>query len=160
MPTPSFSRLAAVALGGLFISCEPPKEAAPYRTSTAAEIFDLRSKCAVLGEKILADNFIGSALAQEQVSHYDPQTNRCYVKLEVHTADLAAPQDRFKDHTYLYDGQTHEMLVWATRDEGRKSGYITDGFAEAKPGHPVGVLASYDDASALIDKYMADDRKR
>jgi hypothetical protein len=103
---------------------------------------------------------IGSALTQEQVTHYNPRTNRCYVKLEVHTADLRSPSDNWIDHVNLFDGQTHEVLVWTSAEAHRKGAYIVDGFAVAKPDHPTGVLANYDDAVALIDEYMADDRKQ
>ena len=61
---------------------------------------------------------------------------------------------------YLYDGQTAELLVWASAEGNRKSGYIVDGFEAAKPDHPTGALAHYDDAVTLIDNYMADDRRQ
>jgi hypothetical protein len=82
------------------------------------------------------------------------------VKLEVHTADLSTPREKYIDHVYLYDGQTKEVLALATAEGNRKSGYILDGFEVAKPDHPTGVMATFDDATALIDKYMADDRKQ
>ena len=77
-------------------------------TATATEIFHLRSECAHLGQKILDGNFVGVALTEDQVSHYDPQTNRCYVQLTVQTADLSKSADYFS--TTLYDGQTGEIL--------------------------------------------------
>ena len=97
---------------------------------------------------------------QDQVSHYDPRTNRGYVKLEVHTAHLATPREEYTDHVYFYDGQTREMLAWTSWEGTRKSGFILDGFEVAKPDHPTGAMATFDDAAALIDKYMADDRKQ
>src|SRR3990172_1063562 len=62
-----------------------------FQPPTATEVFRLRSECAKLGEKILENNTVGSAVTQSQVSHYDPQTNRCYVELTVQTADLGTP---------------------------------------------------------------------
>ena len=53
----------------------------------AAEVFRLRSACADLGQRILEDNAIGSALSKSQISNYNPRTNRCYVELIVQTAD-------------------------------------------------------------------------
>ena len=88
-----------------------------YKAPTATEVFNLRSKCAELGEKILDGNIIGSALAQEHVSHYDPKTNRCYVELDVHMADLSKWDD-YRSRN-LYDGQTGEILAW-TRDQKGK----------------------------------------
>jgi hypothetical protein len=155
-----------VSVASLLTSCEGNKApvdkpaSASRSIPTSAEIFDLRSKCAALGEKILEGNAIGSALTQEQVTHYNPQTNRCYVRLEVHTADFTTPQEKRIDHLTLYDGQTREMLVLASVEASRKTGYIVDGFEVAAPGHPTGVMANYEDAATLIDKYMADDRKQ
>ncbi len=148
-------------------SCEARKNSADKETPsqnrapTAAEVFDLRSKCAALGEKILNENVIGNALAQIQLTHYNPQTNRCYVRLEVSsTTKAAVAQGKFTNDLYLFDGQTNEMLAraWVLGDQ--KVGYIAEGLVVAKPGHPTGFEASYDDALALIDKYMADDRKQ
>ena len=45
-------------------------------------MFRLRSECAKLGEKILAENPSGNDnFIDSQVSHYNPLTNRCYVEL-------------------------------------------------------------------------------
>ncbi len=107
----------------ILCSCQP-KDAdrqPSNRLPTATEVFELRSKCAALGEKIMEDNLIGIALAQEQLSHYSPETNRCYVKLEVHTANLATPQENYVKHDYFYDGQTKEMLATTTWSNGGKS---------------------------------------
>jgi hypothetical protein len=89
------------------------------RQPSASEVFALRSKCVELGDKILEENFIGSALAHSQDSRYDARSNRCYVKLTVHEADL----DHFDDYnnTILYDG-------WARRSE-------SDPFAARKVIH-------------------------
>ena len=154
----------ALILAGL-ISCEGKKVAgdkensAHYRGPTAREVFDLRSKCATLGEKILADNMIGPALTQEQVTHYNPQTNRCYVKLEVSSADPTTPRDKFIWSRNLFDGQTGQMLVRASAKGNGKSAYIFEGLEGARPDL-IGGLFNYDDAVTLIDKYMADDRKQ
>src|SRR4029077_13591022 len=56
---------------------------------TATEVFQLRLASAELGQAILANNFIGTALTQDQVSHYIPRTNRCYVELTVQTGDVS-----------------------------------------------------------------------
>ncbi len=161
-------RLLLSVIGlSLLMGCERSKaspekrQALSYTPATAAEIFELRSKCAVFGEKVLENNFIGSALTQEQVTHYNPTTNRCYVRLEVLSANLTTTDDKFIKHLHLYDGQTREMLVSAMVEGSRKWAYILDGFEVANPGHPTGALfANYNDAVALIERYMADDRKQ
>jgi len=117
---------------------------------TATEVFNLRSKCAELGDKILENNFVGSALTQEVKSHYNPETNRCYVELDVHAANL----DEYEKHPisrYLFDGQTKDMLAHSKREKDRNSGSIYD---------PDDIMAGYDKANAMIDSLMADNRKQ
>jgi hypothetical protein len=97
-----------------------------HQLPTATEVFNLRSKCAALGERILEDNTIGSALTQSQVTHYEPRTNRCYVELTIQTADLSKPIDQHYNHRVLYDGQTKEMLAWALIERGKKGGMVFD----------------------------------
>ena len=61
---------------------------------SATEVFHLRSLCAKLGEQLFEETFIGSALTKDQVSHYDPKSNRCYVEL---TVQKISPKDA-NDH--------------------------------------------------------------
>jgi len=128
---------------------------ADARPPTATEIFHLRSECAALGEKILENNVVGSALAQSQVSHYEPRTNRCYVELTVQTADLTKPQDTMD--RFLYDGQTGEMLAVARIGKGKRHGMVYD--KQHEPDYSTND-AGFGEASAYIDDRMADDRKR
>ncbi|MBU6431599.1 MAG: hypothetical protein KGJ58_00275 [Patescibacteria group bacterium] len=98
-----------------------------YNLPTATEVFRLRSECATIGQKILGNNIIGSALIQSQVSHYNSETNRCYVKLTVQSANLSG--DYFSN--YLFDGQTGDLLVSATQQKGKKEyGIIFNGPAK------------------------------
>ena len=133
-------------------STSKPVVAEPaFRKPTATEIFNLRSKCADFGQKIMNENIIGTALAQEQVSHYDPTSNCCYVELTVHTVDLT----HFDDHLarYCYDGQTGEMVAWSKIHKGAKTG----------GGSLVGYSFGADPwlaATTKIDALMADDRKQ
>jgi hypothetical protein len=51
------------------------------RGASATDVFSLRTKCADLGEKIREKNdIVGNVV--NQVSHYDPKTNRCYVRID------------------------------------------------------------------------------
>jgi len=125
-----------------------------FRKPTATEIFNLRSRCADFGEKIMAENIIGIALAQEQVSHYDPKSNRCYVELTVHTADLTKHVDYYFFRV-LYDGQTREMLASSLTEKGVKRGFVLGSFSDG-----VGFDAAFDAANTKIDALMADDRKQ
>jgi hypothetical protein len=116
-------------------------------------VFHLRSECARLGKKIQDGNIVGVALTQDQVSHYDPQTNRCYVQLTVQTADLSKPATYFS--TYLYDGQTSEMLAYARIEHDKKTGIVFDGSL------PDGQDADrfFNHATEYINAKMEDDRK-
>ena len=89
-------------------------------------------------------NIIGSALAKEQVSHYDPKANRCYVELDVHMADLSKYDEYYS--RYCYDGQTGELLGWVRSEKGIKTGF----FKNAD-------LLNFDAVEARIDNLMADD---
>ncbi len=120
---------------------------------TATEVFHLRSECAQLGEKILAANVIGVALTHDQVSHYDPKTNRCYVQVTVQTNDLTKSNDYYA--TYLYDGQTSEMLAWARIEHGKKSGNV---FGLAPPDKK-GPDVFWDQAIHYMNDKMEDDRQ-
>lgn len=69
----------------------------PYRSASAAEVFRMRSECAAMGEKILEGNVIGSALTQQASSHYNQKTNRCFVTIGVHSANLTKEQQSIGD---------------------------------------------------------------
>ncbi len=82
-----------------------------FRPPSASETFELQSKCVALGVKVVEENTIGPALTHDQVSHYNPKDNRCYVLLRVSTADLSTPLAEYIDDNSLYDGQTRELLA-------------------------------------------------
>lgn len=147
--------LAAILLA----SCchqQPPVAAAHAdavtRPPTATEVFHLRSECAALGDRIRSKNIIGIALTQDQVSHYDPKTNRCYVQLTVQTADVSNP-NYFA--TYLYDGQTGEMLATAKMDHGRRAGMVFG----VPPPDGTDPNRFWEQATDFMNQRMQDDRK-
>lgn len=153
-----------ISLTLLFLSgCQKPAPASANESAsprlTAAEVFELRSKCADLGQKIINNNTIGIALSQDQVSHYDSTTNRCYVEVTVQTADLSKAGDYFEQ--YLYDGQTGEMLA-SIRNDRRNSkwGMVYDHQHKSPIPVPYDATVLYDDALSYIDSKMADDRKQ
>jgi hypothetical protein len=114
------------------------------RQPTAKELFELRSKCVALGEKILKNNVVGSALTQSQVSHYDTKTGRCYVELTVQNADLSKPMTIYS--RYLIDGQTEEQLAFTKIKDGKKSGMVF------KKG-----IYGFDEAGEYIGEMMKDE---
>jgi hypothetical protein len=147
----------------LILGCQKPSApdsstgSTSFRKPTATEVFNLRSKCAELGEKILKNNLIGIALTQDELSHYDPITNRCYVELTVQNADMSK-SDYFNQ--YLFDGQTGEMLATIQNDKRGKGGYVYDNQHHFPLPVPYDANAVYLGALAYIDEKMADDRKK
>jgi hypothetical protein len=84
---------------------------------TAEQAYRLQDDCSGRGEAIMRDNEIGSVLTQEQVSRYNPTTNRCYVRLRVHAQNLKE-WDKYDNSTYLEDGHTRELLASFTVKAG------------------------------------------
>jgi hypothetical protein len=156
----SAMRLFTFSVLLFFSGCErssapiSPVDVPSFRTPTATEVFDLRSKCAELGEKIMKNTVISNAQKKDQVSHYEPKTNRCYVQLTVSSADQAKGSEYFQQ--YLFDGQTGQELAAIRREKGIRSGDI---FIDPSPlnGNPDEL---YLDASSFISKMMADDRQQ
>jgi hypothetical protein len=116
----------------------------------AAEVFNLRSKCGALGDAMLERNAVGSDLRESAVSHYDPKTNRCYVRLDVYMADLK----RFNEYSSstVYDGQTGELLAHI---EHRKGQEIDGSYIDIPYTGDVHAAAR-----ARIRELMEDDRKQ
>jgi hypothetical protein len=96
----------------------PPKQQQP----TATELFELRTKCAALGENILNDDIIGNALTHSQTARYDTRTGHCYVELTVQTADWSAKRRVYS--RYLEDGHTRTMLAFQSMDGDKKTGSV------------------------------------
>jgi hypothetical protein len=147
--------VAVSCVAGAMLSCSHlPAQAEAATKSvanppTATEIFNLRSKCAELGQKIMENNNIGVALTQDVVTHYDPVTNRCYAELDVNMADLSK-FDEYNSRT-LYDGQTAEMLAHIQNKKGQKTAYVKDGGLK---------VTDFDLAIMKMGELMADDRKQ
>jgi hypothetical protein len=120
-----------------------------FRKPTATEAFNLRTKCAELGDEILRRHPVQPPFIQEQTSHYDPKTNRCYVDLLVTNMD-----QELKSGDYIaeavYDGQSRELLASVERNKGKLTVIVKDGPLDA----------SDTDAYAKIKSLMADDRKQ
>jgi hypothetical protein len=153
-------RLVALSVILFFSGCQkssapiPPVAAPSFRSPTATEVFNIRSKCAELGEKIMKNTVVGDALKKDQLSHYDPKTNRCYVQLTIWNPNLANGEENFEQD--LVDGQTGQVLAAIRREKGTKSGDI---YIDPSPlnGNPDEL---YLDASLFISKMMEDDRQQ
>jgi hypothetical protein len=132
----------------------PPVAAFSFRSPTATEVFNLRSKCAELGEKIMEKTVVGDALKKDQVSHYEPKTNRCYVQLTIWNANLTNGEENFEQS--LVDGQTGQVLAAIRREKAAKSGHI---YVDPSPlnGNSDEL---YLDTSTFIREMMEDDRQQ
>ena len=102
---------------------------------------------------MLDRNSIGPALSKSQVTRFDPATSHCYVELIMQTADATKPLDYL--NRVLFDGQTNEMLAYATLKDGKKFGMVFDKQHRTTTWDN----AFWDDASAYIDEMMLEDRK-
>ena len=159
------NRLTITASLLLLCSCDrlpkpnQPEAGSTFRAPSATELFDLQSKCSAMGEKVLQNNFIGNALTQEQVSHYNPKDNRCYVKLSVHTADLTTPRDKYIEDNYLEDGQSGEILADTFVKAEKKSGMVFDSSLRKLMQEKKQADTDTDAISDLIDSFVATDRR-
>ena len=156
-----YSTLISALIVVAMVSCSKPKEDSvknldeplPYRSATATEVFNLRSQCTRLGEVLLAEDIIGSALRKNAASHYNSRTNRCYVEVTIMPVDEAGRDSS----DYLYDGQTKEMLAFWTTKAGKKT-YMN--FAMLPTGDPPGANTPADEQVLdAIRLAMNDDRK-
>jgi hypothetical protein len=146
MLVPVWGRLDAVAQNG----------APSGRLPSATEAFNLRRKCSILGQELVEGLIVPHTLAKEATSHYNPATNRCYVKVETHTVDYSVPPERREDNEFLYDGQTEDQLLAVlSRGNWHLATIISDSLKKyfREPLNP-----PYQEAETLIDKFMADDR--
>lgn len=124
---------------------------------SATEAFNLRRKCAILGQELTEGLVIPRFLGRDGASNYNPNTNRCYVKVHTYTLDLSLPEERREDNEFLYDGQTEEQVISILSTGGRHTAYIISDQLKNKYFH--GELnPPYREAESLIDKFMVDDR--
>jgi hypothetical protein len=161
----------------------------PFQAPTATEVFNLRSRCTELGQRFGNDYRLDPRTHDiiphdpreviKEVTHYDPRSNRCYVKTEYTSYKPGSWKQEAYVHE-LYDGQTGELLaktvVEAPQDNDpnflehqKRSGVILlDNWQEFCCG--LGITASqmpaasgnynYELAALVIDRAMADDRKQ
>jgi hypothetical protein len=123
--------------------------AQPYfQPPTATELFNLRSRCAALGEKFLQDqSFVGSTLSMSITSRYDPRTNHCYG--DVTTRRIGESSDFNRS---LYDLQTGEVLAFSKVEKGKTVGMVFGRLSDFRDD------VGFSDANEYIDKIMKEDR--
>lgn len=102
----------------------------------------------------MKNSVVGDKLQKDELSHYEPKTNRCYVRLTVRNANPSKGDEDFQQ--YLFDGQTGQELAVARLEHGVRSGDI---YSDPPPsaGNPDEM---YVDASIFINQMMADDRQK
>jgi hypothetical protein len=105
-------------------SSSPQQAKSSFVPPTAEEAYRLQDDCNRRGAIVMKTNIIGSALTQEQVSRYNPTTNRCYVRFEVYPIVLS-DSNQFQRHTSLFDGQTGEFLAsYEVKGDGKQGAFI------------------------------------
>jgi hypothetical protein len=135
-------------------SVAPAKKVAAYPNGlTATEIFNLRSKCAELVDKqaqILG--LVGIALTSEVVSHYNPDTNRCYAET-VTTKNFSFTEKKPLPDNYLttslHDAQTKKLMMSAQQEGDKRVGY--DYTSQD------GLVFDYDKVLGQINQLMQED---
>ena len=135
-------------LVGFFLFFWSAAYAQPYfQPPTATELFNLRSRCAALGDKFLEELFVGSAITKSITSRYDPRTNHCYGDLVARTVADGSYFNRG-----LYDLQTGELLAFAQIEKGKKVGMVFNRVSNYRDD------TGFSDSNEYIDKIMQEDR--
>jgi hypothetical protein len=160
----------AVATTSLFWSCGYQGRSTEIESKrpTATEVFQLRSECVALGQKLFKDRLddpsddVGRGKDDEATqmnSHYDLQANRCYVELTSGPwIEVATSESKVSHH--LYDGQTGKLLA-QSKSVGVGPRYLKSGsiYVEREPLTSNGDK-DFKTAEDFIDKTMGDDRDR
>lgn len=130
----------------------------PYQQPSAAEAFSMRTKCNELGQKMLDSDIHGPAITVSQTSIYKPETNRCYVSLDVMPTN---PNDKSVSQRVgrtVLDGQTGEALAWFNIDmkpnlQPKETCYATERSLFGIAGR-----ASCQDINSALLEFMTEDR--
>jgi hypothetical protein len=130
-----------------------------HQLPTATELFNLRSACAKLAQKMSNEDMAhGAHWADAMVtSRYDSATDHCYVEADSRgiAGDINGQYD-----TFLYDGQTKELLAVTSAKNGEKvfgMVYAND------PSHKYVAPSAdnghgFDDAADYIRRLMRENR--
>ena len=91
-----------------------------------------------------------SLVGEQQWSHYNPKTNRCYVEIYIHRrAQRPGPRVREMEGWMVFDAQIDDLLAQAEIRNHVKSGYVYDpNYGARRDG--------WDAAMAYIEAVMAD----
>jgi hypothetical protein len=117
-----------------------------FQSPTATELFDLRSRCAALGDKLLEEISELPDRTKSLKSHYDPRTDHCYGELRVQIRNWYYTRT-------LYDLQTKEILATATTGAGLHPWGTTSGQSSDE-----GSDHGFTSADKYIAKMMQEDR--
>jgi hypothetical protein len=133
----------------VFLVWFPTASAQPaFRPPTATEVFNLRSRCAALGQKFLDELLVGSAISKTLTSHYDPRSNHCYG--DVLTENIR--RDVSYHNRSLFDLQTCEILAFAKIEKGLKVGMVFGRLSNMKDDF------GFTDANEYIDQMTKEER--
>ena len=119
---------------------------------TAVEIFQLRSMCQGLAEKLDNDSAYGPYWTSQVTSNVSLKSLHCYVLLVHSPANLNVPLDQYEVNSFLYDGQTKELLA-DMKKKGREVG-----FGNIYDVYEQGPYIGYENAQTYINKMMLPER--
>jgi hypothetical protein len=138
--------------------------AAGMSAQEGAELFHLRSECTALAKEL--EQSMGDSLPRgrnslnsyTQTSHYDPQANRCYVRISTLRIGKYKKLAYVSHDDSLYDGQTRQRVANASSETRSEKGHTettergsTPTMAASTRGHD-----SYIEAQAFIAARMVD----
>ena len=138
-----------LALASIAMAASATAQERGFQPPTATEVFNLRSRCVELADKMVQEFWNANNVSQWARSHYDPRTNRCYVEFNVEKKALYVSRS-------LFDGQTKDVIAFAEiYPNNKRSGKVYD--RQHKPTSLDN--DGWDDANKYIDEMMAEDRR-
>ena len=120
-------RIRPLVLAGILAlwGCQTSKMPAPHQPS-ATEVFNLRQRCADLGERYLKENRTQVTEAGGWIivsTNYSVQTNRCYLTDD---RQFGLTAQTLMHTVELVDGQTTDMLALTSDESGVQTGQINN----------------------------------
>jgi hypothetical protein len=119
------------------------------RRASAKEVFDLRTRCGELADKLTDRLTNGTDAELSQSSNYNARTNRCFADVGILSPGYTASKGAYR--RYLYDVQDNRILASWERVNGEVSGSILDWVGHDRIDNP-----TPDQVAAFLNTVMSD----
>jgi hypothetical protein len=130
--------LGAAYIGGQYLSIRQAPHAEVIVGISATELFQIRSECRELGEKIIRENPPTLGNSQNFLSYYNESENRCYVEVQV------SGDGGVTTGALLWDGQTNALLAMYHIDaNGNSTAFIFEKLATTGKSSTLGDTMSF-----------------